>query len=196
MKRLISTVQGRRTLAAHALLLSVCVLAGCRHKPNPVVLAAQTQAPEPLVAPPEPAKAPVVEQQPLPKAPVVTVKPPRKPRRKPAPVAPKPVETPVPAPVQVASAGAPAPDGASVIGALTTGGDASPQKHQQAADLIAACNKRLVELPAGLVEQQRLQVGQVKNFLRQSQAALDSGDSEGSLNLATKAKLLLDDLTK
>lgn len=184
----------RRTLAAYALLAGVSLLTGCRHKPNPILLSAQIQTPVPLATPPEPAKPQVVEPQPLPKAPVVAVKPPRKPRRRTTP-APKPAET-TPAPVQVASAATSAPDGASVIGALTAGGDASPQKHQQAADLIAAITKRLGALSTSLVEQERVQVGQVKNFLRQSQTALDSGDSEGSLNLATKAKLLLDDLTK
>ena len=62
--------------------------------------------------------------------------------------------------------------------------------------MIAANEKRLSALPAQIVEEQKPQISKVKNFQRQAQEALNSGDAEGAKTLATKAKLLLDDLSK
>ena len=45
-------------------------------------------------------------------------------------------------------------------------------------------------------DEQKAQVSKVKNFLKDAQDALKSGDAEGAKTLATKAKLLLDDLEK
>jgi ribosomal protein S20 len=39
-------------------------------------------------------------------------------------------------------------------------------------------------------------VSKVRNFWKDAQDALKSGDAEGAKTLATKAKLLLDDLEK
>jgi hypothetical protein len=62
--------------------------------------------------------------------------------------------------------------------------------------MIAANEKRLSGLPSQVVEEQKAQINKVKNFQRQAQEALNSGDAEGAKTLATKAKLLLDDLSK
>jgi ribosomal protein S20 len=62
--------------------------------------------------------------------------------------------------------------------------------------MIAANEKRLNALPAQIVEEQKAQISKVKTFQRQAQEALSSGDAEGAKTLATKAKLLLDDLSK
>jgi ribosomal protein S20 len=62
--------------------------------------------------------------------------------------------------------------------------------------MIAANEKRLNGLPAQIAEEQKAQISKVRNFQRQAQAALSSGDAEGAKTLATKAKLLLDDLLK
>jgi len=97
-------------------------------------------------------------------------------------------------PVQVASA-APAPE-ETAIGALTAGGEANPQTKQEAADLITSSEKRLNALPAQKAEDEKAQVSKVKNFLKDAQEALKTGDAEGAKTLATKAKLLLDDLEK
>ncbi len=51
-------------------------------------------------------------------------------------------------------------------------------------------------LPAQKAEEQKAQVSKVKNFLKDAQEALNTGDAEGAKTLATKAKLLLDDLEK
>jgi hypothetical protein len=106
----------------------------------------------------------------------------------------KPTAKPVPEPAQVVSTEPPAEN--SAVGALTSGGEANPRSQQEAADMIAANEKRLNALSAQILEEQKPQISQVKNFQRQAQEALTSGDDEGAKTLATKAKLLLDDLSK
>jgi ribosomal protein S20 len=84
----------------------------------------------------------------------------------------------------------------AAIGALTSGVEANPKSQQEAADMIAANEKRLNGLSAQMSDEQKAQISKVKNFQRQAQEALNSGDVEGAKTLATKAKLLLDDLLK
>jgi hypothetical protein len=84
----------------------------------------------------------------------------------------------------------------SAIGALTAGGETTPQTRQEATELIASNDKRLKALPASTVKAQRSQINKILNFQRQAQSALDSGDAEGAKTLATKAKLLLYDLDR
>ncbi len=99
---------------------------------------------------------------------------------------------------QVASAEPPAAEaGIGALGALTPGGgDQSPRARQEAADLIAATEKRMNALPKETVKAQGAQINKVRNFLREAQSALRSGDAEGARTLAMKAKLLLDDVEK
>jgi hypothetical protein len=171
-------------------LAAMCfLLAGCHHRRTAVRPPTQAQAPVPLAAPPEPAKPPVVEPQPVPPLPPVALKPPRTPAKKPAPKPPKPA-----VPVETASAAPPA--GVAALGSLSTGEDASPARRQQAMDLLAVLDKRLKAVPEALAQKHEKQIAQVKNFVRQSKLALDSGDPDGAINLATKARLLLDDLGK
>jgi ribosomal protein S20 len=84
----------------------------------------------------------------------------------------------------------------AAIGELTAGGAANPQAQQEAADLIAAIEKRLNEMPAQTLRKQRTQISKIRNFWQQARDALNSGDIEGAKTLGTKAKLLLDDLDK
>lgn len=164
-------------------------LGGCRHKPQLAPLP-PVMSPVALEEIPEPENLPMVEvpQIKLPPVPVATNAKPKRERKKPAP---KPV---TPEPVQVASA-APPPE-ETAIGSLTAGGEASPQTKQDAADLIASSEKRLNALSAQKAEEEKTTVSKVKNFLKDAQEALKSGDAEGAKTLATKAKLLLDDLEK
>jgi len=164
---------------------------GCRKKvvvPPPLP---PVQDPVALVTPP------FLEHPPMIEPPVVRMPPtpiaaaashPRRERRHPA-------VKPAPEPVQVASA-EPPPAEETAIGALTSGGEANPRSQQEAADMIAANEKRLNGLPTQIAEEQKAQISKVKNFQRQAQEALSSGDVEGAKTLATKAKLLLDDLLK
>ena len=175
------------------LVLAMCVVVtGCRHKPAPYVAAVSLppMAPVPVDKAPEMASVPPV---PAPAAPVTNVKLPKKvkkPKKKaavPAPVAG------LPGAVQVAGTGAPVP-AASVVGALSAGGQDSPEKHKQAADLLAALKKRLAGLSSDVADKQKSQVDQVRHFWDEANKALEAGDADGAWTLATKARVLLDEV--
>ncbi|WP_353073849.1 hypothetical protein [Tunturiibacter gelidiferens] len=169
-------------------------MAGCRHKPQLAPLP-PVMAPVALEEIPEPDDLPMVEAQTekLPPVPVSTDAGKLK-RKKKTPKVVAPSEPPPETQVASAAAGPPSPDAA--VGALTAGGETNPQTKQEAEDLIASIEKRLNGLPAAKVEEQKAQVSKVKNFWKDAQDALKSGDAEGAKTLATKAKLLLDDLEK
>jgi predicted AAA+ superfamily ATPase len=95
--------------------------------------------------------------------------------------------------VEVAS---PAEPAAMAIGTLSTGDDATPQSQQRVQNLIASIGKRIATLSSTVAAAKRRQVGQVRNFLEQAQQALNSGDADGATNLATKARLLMDEVEK
>jgi hypothetical protein len=157
-------------------------LAGCGHKQvrvhipvaSPVDLETLSipddeieQVPQPDVAPlqwPEPAKPPVRRRPPAPAD---------------ANVPSQPNETPAPE---------------LSIGALSTGGDATPQSQQQARDLIASVERRITGLPARVADRQRPQVRQSRDYLDKAKKALNTGDTDGAMNLANKAKVLMDEL--
>jgi ribosomal protein S20 len=171
----------------------LCGLGGCRHKTQIATLPV-IQTPVALVEIPPPENPPMLEVQPehVPSEPIVAAAgKPKRERKKTPKVAPLPAPA---APVQTASA-EPSPE-VTAIGALTAGGVANPQTKQEAADLIASIEKRLNALPAQTVEEQKAQISKVRNFWRDAQEALKSGDDEGAKTLATKAKLLLDDIEK
>lgn len=172
-----------------SLMLLLC-LAGCIHKKVKAVVLPQPTVPVSVDNLPDSADLPMIEPKPVPDGPVPTAEAASKPkreRRKPAKAAP--VVPPPAAPNPTAST-----EDASAIGALTAGGDSNPQKLHEAADLIASNEKRLKALPESVVNAQRSQVNTIRNFQRQAQEALNSGDVEGAKMLATKAKLLLYDL--
>ncbi len=196
---------------AFAGMLACAVLTGCHHRQaQPVLLPPQT--PVALIEVPEPNTPPLVEAQ-SPKLPAVptaqAVKPGRVKKRSPkktqdagvqgttttatatgAGQAKKPGEI-------AGTATAPKPDTSVVgIGALTVGGEQSPRAMQEASELAAANERRLNALSTDAVKAQADLVGKVRNFQREAQLALGSGDAEGAKTLATKGKLLLDDLEK
>ena len=180
---------GRLLRLAGGLLVSFA-LAGCRHKTLWVPPPSLT-APVDLDVPPEPEHPSLIAELPPPElVPPTPPTLPKKPaRRKTAPSR----ETAQPPPIQVASAADPS---ALSIGSLSTGGDASSQSQQQVRDLIVSIQKRITALPRSTASQQRSQLRQVTSFLKHAQQALDSGDAEGAFNLATKARLLMDDVEK
>lgn len=174
----------------------LCGLSGCRHKtelaPLPVI---QTKVD--LVEIPEPEDLPLLEPTPLNTLPEPTAAAATKLKRERkrttkivlAPTAP-PATSPLPTATVQPSVEV------TAIGALTAGAETNPQTKQDAADLIASIEKRLGALPAQTTDDQKAQISKVRNFWRDAQAALKSGDAEGAMTLATKAKLLLDDLEK
>jgi len=184
-----------RTLASVTLCFGLTIgLGGCRRKAQVVILPA-ILTPVALEEIPEPENLPTIEVQQtnLPPVPAVaSAGTPKRERKKPAPKT-----APVPEPTQIASVTPPPPSlEETAIGALTAGGETNPQTKQEAADLITSSEKRLNSLPTQKTEEEKAQVSKVKNFLKDAQDALKTGDAEGAKTLATKAKLLLDDLEK
>jgi hypothetical protein len=126
-------------------------------------------------------------------------------RSKPSP--PKPAETvqaatpppeppPQPTTVSAQQAANPGPS-LSPIGQLTTGDTASGEKiKREAVDLIGSTQQGLLGIKRSLSEDEKITVGQIRNYLKQAQQALDTGDSDGAHLLATKAKALLEELAK
>ena len=83
-----------------------------------------------------------------------------------------------------------------MIGELSTGGDTSAQARQQAAELIAAQQRRLDGLSGTVAGSHKTAVDQIKDFLLKAREALKAGDVDGANTLTTKAKLLLDDIVR
>ena len=168
--------------------LACVALTGCRHRQSSVYVPPPL-TPVPLEKAPEPPLVAQVPVEPAPPLPVRTApKKIRKPRKKVVPVVAAAV-----APVQVASSGLPP---AEAIGALTGGGETSPVKLQQATDLIAGLDKRIAGLPQDWKQKEKDGLVRVRYFEAQAQVAIKGGDGEGAVTLATKAKLLLEDLLK
>jgi hypothetical protein len=168
-------------------------LSGClfrKHQvkvpPLPAVLAPVTFVEVPRPSPPPMLEPPHIKMPPEPVS-AAAAKFPRERRR--------PVAKPEPEPQDEPATPPPVPDTVA-IGSLTAGGETNPQSKQAAADLIASNDKRLSVLPAPKSDDQKAEISTVKNFQKQAQDALTSGDAEGAMTLATKAKLLLDDLEK
>lgn len=84
----------------------------------------------------------------------------------------------------------------SPLGELSAGGNTTPQTQQDAFELISSSERRLSRLSSTVARQQQAQLRKVRYFLKQAKQALSTGDAEGAKTLATKAKLLLDDVIK
>ena len=195
-----------RRLLAVGLLLTSVGSTGCHHRRvQPLLLPPRT--PVALIPLPDPGAPPLVETQAtkLPAVPTAqTVEKPRHVKKripKPPPVPQQSATAPAVATKKAtdsATAAVPAKTEPAVagIGALTVGGDQSPHALQAANELLASNEKRLNSLSAEAVKAQADLVAKVRNFQREAQVALASGDAEGAQTLATKGKLLLDDFDK
>jgi hypothetical protein len=90
------------------------------------------------------------------------------------------------------------PPSTSAIGLLSTGDvTAGAQTRQSTADLISSTEsglKNIKRLLESATDQQT--ASQIQAFLQKAKAALDLNDLDGAHTLATKAKVLLDELTK
>ncbi len=180
------------------LCVAACLLtSGCHRRAVVPTLPPVVQSPE--EKPPTP-KAPAMEGPPpesvmhAPRVKVVETKPAKRQRRSQRSSSTT-ANTVSAAPVETATVNPPSPP-ASVVGALTTGGEVSPQAQQETADLIAADERRLQVVAGTKARDQLTQLKEVRHFLDQAKEALASGDAGGGKTLATKAKLLLDDLEK
>jgi outer membrane biosynthesis protein TonB len=85
----------------------------------------------------------------------------------------------------------------SAIGQLTTGDSASGERTKhETADLIGTTQQGLSGIKRALSNEEKATAGQIHNYLNQAQQALENGDADGAHLLATKAKVLLDELMK
>jgi hypothetical protein len=86
---------------------------------------------------------------------------------------------------------------ASPIGQLTTGDSAMGEKAKhETEDLINETLQGVNAIKRSLSTEEQVTAAQIHAFLKQAQQALDNGDTDGGRGLATKAKQLLDELTK
>jgi hypothetical protein len=167
-------------------------LTGCLPKKVKAPVIPQAKVPLILEANKEPDPLPVVEKVPSPDLPIPIAEAAATPRPRRRTVVRSPIAQGGAAP-STQAASVESPDESVSIGELT-GGDVNPQTRQEAADLIASNDKRLKALSASILKNQRTQVSKIRNFQKQAQDALSSGDAEGAKTLATKAKLLLYEL--
>ena len=185
----------------HATLLLGVVLTGCTHQQQAPPLAPQAKTPNIYVPPPAETQLPPMKEDDTPPkltdakpatAAAEEVKPKKKTKR---PATQPPAPGPAPAPTTAAVEPSAAP--AATLGALAPGGgSADPKQQQEVMVRISAVEKRLGDLPSGTAEKEQKQVVKVKQFLKEASDALKGGDVEGAGILATKADLLMDDLTK
>lgn len=92
---------------------------------------------------------------------------------------------------EMASSGMPA---VSAIGQLSSGDPVDVRT--ETANSIAAIEKSLNEIHRSLDASQKKTADHIREFLKQAQQALASGDIDGAHTLAAKAKVLLNELTK
>ncbi|ADV83339.1 lipoprotein [Terriglobus saanensis] len=186
-------------LRASFVLAAVACLAatGCSKK---IRVPALPPAPPPVIAtvtiPPPTHHTDELPKQEAPAPVAVTPPAIQKPRpkrsRKPAP---HPTETAAVATPALPSSPATSAD-PSPIGELTTGGEAGTQGRQEAESLLNTVQKRLDQLSEEMKKDHQDQVERVRLFVKRAQEAWKMGDLEGARTLATKANVLLDDISK
>jgi hypothetical protein len=195
--------RGRASLALLVLLCTGCPL----HKspPPPQAQAPPLQTGSGTLTPPktetqEKTTSPLASPLPAPSAQSVPLPPPPPPKKVRHRVKPKPADTTQTASTagtQAAGTPSPTPVSASPIGQLTTGDSAMGERTKhETADLIAATLQGLNGIKRPLSADEKVTAAQIHIYLKGAQQALDTGDTDGGHNLATKAKLLLDELTK
>jgi hypothetical protein len=201
------------------LLLLALGATGCLHKaasPPQQAQAPPLQTGKGTLPPPdttqqqEKSEAPLASPLPPPSAQSVPLPPPtpKKVRKKPKPAPSKSTDTTQTAgatpPANGATAVQPTPQvvsaaggAGSPIGQLTTGDSALGERTKhETTDLIGGTQQGLNGIKRSLSTDEQVTASQIRTFLKQAQQALDTGDTDGAHTLATKAKLLLDELTK
>jgi hypothetical protein len=200
-------------IAAPALLL--VALAGCNRKPQSAAPPLAAQAPpRPIgqmaeMIPPMPPLPPYIDDRPImlntsvpPDAPATAVAtPPKRTRRhvKPADSTQQeaakntPATTPPPS-TEVATS---QPSENSPIGQLSTANsDATTADRQTMTDQINATENGLNHIHRSLSSEEQKTVALARTFVTKAREALKTDDLDGAKNYSTKAKLLLEELTK
>jgi hypothetical protein len=207
-------------------VLTVILCTGCSHKTPATPQQAQApplQTGKGTLTPPkttqqaEKTDTPLASPLPPPSAQSVPLPPPPPPKKvrhhvktpKPADTPPAPATAPAASPQSGSAVAGPttaqappqqmgaAVANTSAIGQLTTGDSALGERTKhEAADLIGATQQGLGGIKRPLSNDEKATAAQIHNYLKQAQQALDNGDADGAHLLATKAKVLLDELTK
>ena len=187
-----------------AALAAVCLLAGCHHHAAVRAVA---------LPPPAPANAgPVMVSVPPPThrstdvpagvatssdIPVVKpVRPPRKSARRPQPAPPvvavnNPAAIAVPAPAPVAP-----PSAAVSLGQLTSSTDDPAATRDGAAQALRRERDRFATIPGPVQTAHATEIEQARRFLKSAADSWNASDYAATLALATKARVLLDELLK
>jgi hypothetical protein len=186
--------------------LSVALLAaGCNHKPartTPPVLVPSIEVPQPAppsqnphgedtnvtpqTAPPETPQHNAQKPKPKPRRTI-----PRKPPQPPAqPAQPSPSEAPKPDPAKPVT-----PDPSVQITADVPRAAVQSQK-QNTEQLLRNSDGKLSHINRSLSDSEQGMLRQARNYIVQSNQALQGGDVERAYNLAVKANLLANELTK
>lgn len=177
----------RHFMVAVLLCLLPLLFAGCFLKPQKKPLAppieetpalkpvpSPTQLPPPVITTPNPTPEP---------------KPAEPPKPPPKPIIRHKKHAPPPNTTQQTSIDRPS---VSAIGQLSSGDPSDLWR--QTSDSLAATARGLNGIHRTLSEQENKTVAQIKEFLKQAQTALNSGDVDGAHTLAVKAKVLLNEL--
>jgi len=88
------------------------------------------------------------------------------------------------------------PAAASPIGELSTPAAGQTQTRKETVDLITNTENGVNGIKRTLSPQEEETVSQIRTFLNKAKAALSNEDLDGAFTLATKAKVLLDELNK
>lgn len=167
--------------------LLLLLLGGC-HRQTHVALPPALPPPLPtatIAIPPVTHVTPdaVLEEPPVP-IPAPEVEPPKQ------HVAPHKAAPPVAAPPK------PAPTTPAIesLGTLTTGGDVSQTARNEVQALLADLHQRVNEVNRTQASAHYDQMQRIRAFLKQADGAWKVGDIDGTRTLATKAKVLLDDI--
>ena len=162
-----------------AAMCAVAMLSGCRPKKVLVAAAPPLPPPEMISVPPPTHPSEPDLEMPLEEAPALTALLPRHPvfRYRPSPL------------LQITITPAPAPP--IELGQLTTG-DTAPR--QQTEELLRSQQRRLGAIPPAVAALHSRQIEQARLFSKQADDAWQKSDVDGAGTLATKAKVLLDEV--
>jgi hypothetical protein len=206
-----STRTGALFLALLPLLAAASI--GCKHKaPAPVAQTAtapplppssMTQVPTvpSLPAPAQPQVGPPGSDQKAEETPPTPVRKPHRPKKR-LPPDPATMVAAAPASAPVAAAPASAPVAAAVsppeptLGQLSAGGGADSRERAAMSEQIHVQEVRLSNLKHPLNDEDEAITKQIESFLSKARQAVAANDLDGAQTLTTKAKVLLDELSR
>ncbi len=186
-----------RTLIAVALCLALLATA-CDKRPvhtTPPVLVPSIEAEPQPAPPPRPAASENPNPAPEPAPATTPSSDEQKPKPKPRKPAPKKPVQPTPAEPAKPEPAKPAPGNSAQITAAVPRAAVQSQM-QETEQLLRNSQGRLAGINRSLSDSEQGMLRQAHNYIAQSNQALQSGDIERAFNLAVKANLLTNELTK